>query len=789
MTEKEFFQFQPQEPEEMDVQAMLYKYLRYWYLFVIGVMLSLGAAFFYLKYTTPEYNIRSKVLIKDDEKGPDLADASAFGDLDVFNTTKNIDNEIEVLNAISLMERVLTELSLNTRYFKPGLLQDVEIYGKALPLKVIVGNLDSAAYDMTLRLHVTKSNTFDLEEEDAEGAVVTSSHQFGQEIKRPYGVFTVVAAAGVSSPTSPKDITVTFQDIRKLANYYNGSRLTIAQVNKDASVLMISLVEPVRQKGKDIVNKLIEVYNKEAVEDKNVVASNTIQFIDERLKFLTTELSEVEKDVEAYKRQNELTDVSSEAQIYVESASEYNRQLAEFEIQLDVLNSIETYLRGTEGQYQLVPSTLSIQDPTLLGLITKFNELQLERDRMLQTTPASNLLIQNINDQLANLRVNILENLHNIKRGLEITRNNLQASQAQFQSRIQQVPSIERELLEIKRQQGIKEGLYLYLLQKREEAALSLAAAVSNSRVLDPAMVGDEPVKPKRALVYLLALLLGLGIPFAGIYGKDVLNNKVQERKDVEAATATPVLGELAHSTSRDIVVVTKESKSPVAEMFRLVRTNLQFSTAGKANQVLLITSSMSGEGKTFFSVNIGASLVLTGKKVVILGFDLRMPKLLQELGLPEGKGITNFVISDHLTVEDILRPSQVVPDLFVISSGPIPPNPAELMMNTKVGDLIKELRKRFDYIIIDTAPVGQVADAYTLAPHIDSSIYIVRYGYTYKSQLAIIEDVYRNKKLSHPMIVLNDAQKVNGNGYGYGYGYGEAKKKTWRNMRKGVTA
>ncbi|MBF9253259.1 polysaccharide biosynthesis tyrosine autokinase [Pontibacter sp. 172403-2] len=794
MTEKGFIQFQPEEEDEqIDLKAMLLKYLRYWYLFAISVALALGLAFLYLRYTTPQYIIKSKILIRDDEKGADLLGGSALSDLDIFKSTKNVDNEIEVLNAVSLMQRVLAELSLNTSYYKPGRVHDVELYGRDLPLKVIVGRLDSTAYDKEIILHIKDNNSFVLEEENAAGETITSSHRFGQEIQKPYGAFTVVAAAGAGSPESQQDIIVKFIDIQKLAGYYNEEPLKIEPVSKDASVLWISLKEPVREKGKDIVNKLVEVYNKEAIEDKNLMASNTIQFIDERLKFLTEELSEVEKDVEEYKQENELTDVSSEAQLYVESASEYNKQLAELEIQLDVLNSIEKYLRVKGQQYQLVPSSLSIQDPTLLGLITKFNELQLERERMLQTIQPTSLLVQNVDDQLANLRVNILENLQNIKRGLVITQNNLKARMATFDTRIQQVPSVERELLEIQRQQGIKQGLYLYLLQKREEAAVSLAAAVSNSRVLDPAMVGDKPVEPKKIIVLLLALLAGLAIPFACIYVRDLLNDKVQEKKDVEQATATPVLGELAHNKSGESLVVTPGNRSPIVEMFRLVRTNLQYATVGKANKVVLVTSSMSGEGKTFFSINLGASLVLTGKKVVVLGFDLRKPRLLQELGLPDGPGITNYLVSDRVAVDDIVQPLQALPGLYISSSGPVPPNPAELMMSPKVGQLLEALKERFDYVIIDTAPVGQVTDAFTLAPYIDSSIYIVRYGYTFKSQLEIVDDVYKHKKLRHPMIVLNDAKKENsygnGYGYGYGYGYGEDQKKNRGKSRRAVDA
>ncbi|MDX5438048.1 MAG: capsular biosynthesis protein, partial [Pontibacter sp.] len=578
--------------------------------------------------------MNSTLLIKDDKKGPDLSGNAVFSDLEIFQSTKSIDNQIQILKSKSLMQRVLTELSLYTSYFVEGRVKTTEAYGRSLPVRLIVSDLDSAAFNKSIVLHLKGDNAFDIED----GETITS-HKLGQEIKTAYATFTVVA--GMSPVSESRDkITVKFHDIRKLANHYN-QKLTVAPVNKEASVLTIGLTDAVPEKAKDIIDKLIEVYNKEAVEDKNQIAANTIDFIDERLKFLTNELSEVEKDVESYKKQNELTDVSSEARLYLERASEYNKQLAELEIQIDVLSSIETYLKKQENQFELVPSTLTLQDPTLVGLIGKFNELQLERQRLLRTVKPGNPLVQNLDEQLGNLRVNILENLQNIKSGLTITRNNLRANSSQFASRIQQVPSIERELLEINRQQGIKEGLYLYLLQKREESALSLAATVSNSRVIDAAMAGDLPVKPKKQLIYLLAFLVGLGLPFAGIYLKDLLNDKVQEARDVEKATATPVLGEIAHNSSGETLVVTEDSRGPVSELFRLIRANLQFATVGKENRVILITSSMSGEGKTFFSINLAASLVLTGKKVVVIGFDLRRPRLSQSLGLSNSVGVS----------------------------------------------------------------------------------------------------------------------------------------------------
>jgi tyrosine-protein kinase Etk/Wzc len=775
--------FQSGEPEEIDLKVMLFRYLRYWYWFVIGIIICIGFAFIYLAYATPQYKVQSTLLIKDDKKGPSVSGADAFGGLDIFGSSKNIDNEIEVLKSKTLMQRVLNELNLEVSYFETGLFRNNEVYGDDLPLRVIVKNLDLTAYrkGVTIEIQIQDNNNFVLVEEELNSE--RSSHKFGQEIQRPYGTFTVVANLQNISFEPNKTIVVKFHDIKKLADYYNQKLLTIEPVSKNASVIVIACISPLPEKGEDIINKLIQVYEKEAIEDKNLMASNTVQFIDERLRYLTVELSEVEKDVEQYKKRNELTDVTSEATLFLEQASQYNKELIDSEIRIEVLKSIESYLNSQGNQFGLVPNSLNIEEPTLLALISKFNELQLERQRMLRTTQPNNPLVLNINEQLAHLRANILESLKNIRRGLLIARRNLQETSTGFKSRIQQVPSMERELMEISRQQGIKEALYLYLLQKREESALSLAATVStNSRIIDPAMAGDKPVQPKHLVVFLIALVMGVGIPICIIYIKDLLNDKVQELSDVGQVTSTPVLGEIYFNSSGETVVATEKNKSPVAELFRLIRTNLQFATLGKENKVMMVTSSMSGEGKTFISINLAATLALTGKKVVLIGFDLRKPRLLQDLGLPLGKGVSNYLISENMTVDEILEPSNVMSNLHVIGSGPIPPNPGELMLSSKISTLLGELKNRYDYVIIDSSPIGQISDSYTLAPYIDSTIYVVRYNYTFKSQLNIIDDVYRSKKLKYPMIVLN-GKKESDYQYGYGYGYPEDMKPNKKTM------
>lgn len=764
--------FNNEQNDYVDVRQLVSNYTKYWYLFFLSLILCVGLAYVYLYLATPAYRVSSTLLLKnDDSEGNSFSNNNAPGEINIFNTKQKIDNEIEVLRSKSLMQRVFMELGLHASYFREGQFSLQEIYGADVPLRLSITKLHPLGFNKKITVTRKTSTTYELLEEDGESSV----HKYGEEVSKPYGIYTIIAAP---DNRSAEPIHITFYDTKMVANLYN-DQLKVETVNKKASVIKISLIDTVPQKGKDIINKLLEVYSKEALEDRNLIANTTIEFIDERLKYLTTELTDVERNVETLKVQNEVTDVTSNAGEYQRQQSDYNKQLSDIAISMEVLESIENYINKQPGKFEMVPSNLTIQDPTLVQLIAKFNELQLERERMLRTTLPSNPLVVDLNEQLSSLQLNILENLHNIKNGLSITQKRLQSTSGKFRSQIQKVPSIERDLLEINRQQGTKGNLYLYLLQKREESALALEVTVSKTRMLDAAMQDDIPVSPKRTLIYLLAVIVGLGIPFTGIYIKDAFNDKVQTKKDIQRVTRTPILGQISHNPSGKSLIVTEESGTSITELFRLVRSNINFATAGKENKVLMVTSSASGEGKTFFSINLAASLTLIGKKVALLELDLRMPSLSKQLGKPPGIGISDYLVSTKtISIEDILRPFSSVPGLYIASSGSIPPNPAELMTSHNLAHLINSLKASFDYVIIDTAPIGKVADAFSLGQLVDSTVYIVRSNFTPKDQLELIDDIYKNKKLSHPMIVLNDIKEDSSTAYGYGYNHNSKKKK-----------
>ncbi len=753
--------------ESPSLKNIFRKYSSYWMWFILSLILSIIITFLYLRYTVPQYQVNATILIKDDKKGADLSQASeVFKDLDIFNSTSNLDNEIEVLKGRNLMLRVLKKLNLQTSFFKKGKIKTSEVYGNSIPFQVENLLTDSSAYDQEIEIEILDQTKFTYRDNDS-----FTTYSFNQPINKKYATFSL--RLNHNNFIKGEEIILKINDLRKMAIKYS-DMLTVSPTNKNASVVKLSINTNLPQKGIDLINTLISTYNEEAVEDKNTIALNTIKFIDERLRFLVKELSVVEKDVEVFKRKNNVTDVVSESQSYLQNSSEYEKKLSDFELQNSVLNLIEKYLNNPNNKFGIVPSSLSISDPTLQSLINSFNTLQLNYRRVANDTEAENPITLNLAEQLNTLRSSILENIKNIKRSLFISKQNISGNANKFQNQKNSVPYIERELLEIKRQQSIKEALYLYLLNKREESQLSLAATVSNSRIIDAADMEDEPVKPKKSMVYFIAFIAALGLPIFAISIKSAFDDKVKNIADIKYKTTTPILGEICNSQIFEKLVIKKDSRTTIAELFRLIRSNLSFFANDTEKKVILVTSSMSGEGKTFFSINLGATLALAGNKVLLLEFDIRNPKLLKDLEIESKAGITNLIIGETNNPSELIKPVDQIENLYVLGAGPLPPNPSELLLNARISEIFEYAKAHYDYIIVDSSPIGLVSDSFSLSKFVDQTVYMVRCNFTQKEQLNIIKDIYDNHKLTNPMIVLNDAQNdVSRNYYNYGYGYG----------------
>ncbi|WP_316742778.1 polysaccharide biosynthesis tyrosine autokinase [Pedobacter antarcticus] len=752
------------DDQTVNLKEVVSNYLYHWPLFFIGVIFCLSIAFIYLRYSSPAYLVNSTLLIKDDKKGPGAGAADLLNELDMFGSSKLVDNEIEIIKSKTLMRKVVDRLNLSVTYKTEGRVVDSDIYTNK-PVNIDVVEINSSIYGESLNLTFPSATTYQLEDTET-GKKVKGA--IGQLQRNMFGVYRVSIIGDLSKVDH---LSITFNNPQLVTDNLL-AKLSVTLASKQSTVFNLSLESNVPQKGRDILNTLIQVYNEAALADKNRTTQSTIQFIDERLKLISGELTEVEKDVEGFKSSRGLTDISNDANLFLDNVKANDAKLNEVELQISVIQDIQRYVNSNSIQEKL-PSTLGINDPVLLNQINQLAELQLQRDRLLATTTMDNPLVQPIIKQIETTRAGIKSNIHNISISLANTKNNLLGNNLQFQGSIKKIPGQERQLISIKRQQTIKETLYLYLLQKKEEAALSYASAIADSRTVDPAYSSPEPVKPRKLLIVAAALLMGLILPAGLIYGREILNNKIQSSLDISSATTTPILGEIFFSENSGAIVVNAKSRAAIAEQFRSIRTNMQFlygKTEPGIGKVTLLTSSMSGEGKSFVTSNLATTMAISGKKTVLLELDLRKPKVSQYLNLVNKKGLSNYLIG-KAEIPDIIQPSNVHPNFFVIGSGPIPPNPSELLVNSEIDILVNYLKENFDEIFIDTPPIGLVTDAQILSRLADATLYLVREGVTFKGQIQNLDVLYKEKKFPKINVIYNGV-KLDGK-YGYGYGYG----------------
>ena len=532
------------------------------------------------------------------------------------------------------------------------------------------------------------------------------------------------------------------------------------------------------QKGQDILNTLTALYNQDASEQNNMSANNTARFIDTRLRLLVDELSDVEKQVESYKQANNLTDIDEDAKVYLTKNNVYDQQQIELEMQQHLVKYVEDFIHNPANQYALIPN-LGLTDVGLVGIIQKYNELIIGRDRIATGSSDKNPALITLNQQISSTRKAIQNSIVIGRKGLQITDKDLTNQNELMQSKIKSIPRKEREMLEIKRQQQVKASLYLFLLQKREEASLNMAVTVPKGRTLN---TPDDatPVGPHRSMIIVIFLVIGLLIPAIIIYILDLINTSIRSREDVEKKSGIPVITELGHNDNDSIIIDNATNANPNSELFRLMRTKLQFTLDSPKEKVILITSTMSGEGKTFVSLNLALMLSLADKKVLLMGMDLRKPQLAKHLGIQKTDGITAYLSGQITNYKSMLYKPAEYPSLHVLPAGVIPPNPTELIMKDRFDQLIAELKDQYDYIIIDTAPVGAVSDTFLIDRVADLTLYVCRAGYTDIRNLDFVNRINHEKSLKRIFFVVNDVN-LEANRYSYhrkyGYGYGYGKK------------
>ena len=554
--------------------------------------------------------------------------------------------------------------------------------------------------------------------------------------------------------------------------------LTIAPTSKTTSVAVISLKNSSLQRGQDFINQLLEMYNRNTNNDKNEIAQKTAEFIDERIGIISKELGSTEANLESFKRDAGITDLTSEAQIALAGNAEYEKKSVENRTQISLVNDLRKYLRSNE--YEVLPSNVGLQDAALIGAIERYNEMLVERKRLLRTSTENNPAIVNLDTSIRAMKANVQATLEGTLQGLMITKSNLDREASRYSRRISNAPGQERAYVSIARQQEIKAGLYLMLLQKREENAIALAATANNAKIIDEAIADDTPVSPKGKMIYLIALVLGIGIPVGIIYLIELTKFKIEGRADVEKLTSVPVVGDIPLTDEKNdkngSIAVFENKNNLMSETFRNIRTNLQF-MLNNDQKVILVTSTVSGEGKSFVSSNLAISLSLLGKKVVIVGLDIRKPGLNKVFQLSnKERGITQYLSNPETDLMELVQPSDVNKNLFILPGGTVPPNPTELLARNGLDRAIETLKKNFDYVILDTAPIGMVTDTLLIGRVADLSVYVCRADYTHKAEYTLINELSFEKKLPNLCTVINgvDLKKRK---YGYYYGYGKYGK------------
>ncbi len=782
--------FFKEEKSDTTIKEMTFKHLSYWKWFAGSVVLALFIAFLYIKFQTPIYSVQSSIQIKEDKKSPGQNDL--IKQLNMFTSEKGVDNEIEVLKSFTLMEKVVTSLNLNVHYFElhPPVLvfkgfprlnfnprkstadyfRVNELYDQS-PVSLEVIHPTSLLYEEPLEIDIQTPNLIKLN-----GVIISPD----RAVETPEGLLKVHIANKYSKVNKVK---VVVQPPGVLAESLTRN-LKIEPSSKVSAVLLMSINDPVKQRGCDILNRLIDNYNLAKLEDKNKVAASTLVIIENRLKMISQELGDVEKNVENYKSGNRITDISEESRLFLNNVQDNDIEINKIKIQQQVLEEISKYVHSN-GNSGTAPSTLGISEPVLLNLITQLVELENKQISMSKVVKSDNPMLLSLNDQIAALRQNIDGNIVSQQKSLAISRQQYEGRNARMESMLRTIPGKERLLVDISRQQSIKNNLYLYLLQKREETALSFSSAESDSRTIDIPHAGNKPVSPNSKLIYLVFAILGLAAPFSIIKINELYNDKILRRRDIIDSTGATILGEISYTDHEEPLAVINTG-TLFAEQIRSLRTNLPYVSSGKTPKSILLTSSISGEGKSFVAINLGASLAMMNKKTVILDFDLRKPMLDKLLEIDNTKGISNYLMG-LVKLDEIIYPVSKQPNLFFIASGPIQQSPVELMLNGRLDDLISDLRDLFDFIVVDAPPIGIVTDAQVLAEYSDATLYVVRHDYTPKSYLKYFDSLYKGKKFKHMNIIFNGVREGGRYGYEYGSGYGNGYGYSNKKVKKGL--
>ena len=771
------------EEGSVDYKELIFQYIIHWPWFVASVLVCLIGSWAYLHFQTPVYQVSASIMIKDDKKsGGNSADLESLGLGGMITSTQSIDNEIEVLRSKTILKEVVNNLELYIQYYDEDEFPKKELY-KTSPVIVNLTNQEAdqlpgtalidmklapeGSLDIQLKIGV---NEYTKHFDKLPAVLPTDAGTFGFTLKDS------LLNGKVVGQNEIRNISAMVNRPFGVAKGYQ-NMLNIAPTSKTTSVAVVSLMNTNIQRGQDFINKLMEMYNRNTNNDKNEVAEKTREFINERIQIIDQELGSTEDKLEAFKRDAGLTDISSDAQLAVSGNAEYEKKRVENGTQINLIRDLTKYINNPSNEYEVLPANIGLSDNGLTTQIDRYNELIFERKRLLRTSTENNPMIVNLDTSIRAMKANVQAAIDGTLKGLLIVKADLDREASRFSRRISDAPGQERQYVSIARQQEIKAGLYLMLLQKREENAITLAATANNAKIIDEPVAEGGPVSPRPKMIYMIALVVGVGLPVGIIFLIGLTKFKIEGRNDVEKLTTLPIVGDVPLTTERTgSIAVFENQNTLMSETFRNLRTNLQFIL--KSDQkVILVTSTVSGEGKSFISANLAISLSLLGKKIVIVGLDIRKPGLNKVFNIPrKEQGITQYLSNPEKNLMDFVQLSDVNKNLYILPGGTVPPNPTELLARDGLDKAIEILKKNFDYVILDTAPIGMVTDTLLIGRVADLSVYVCRADYTRKAEFSLINELAESNKLPNLCTVINglNLQKKK---YGYYYGYGKYGK------------
>ncbi|TDL99946.1 MAG: hypothetical protein C4K58_01500 [Flavobacteriaceae bacterium] len=760
--------------EEIDLKELIAPYLRSWPWFVFGALVSLALAFVYLRYASPMYQANASLLIKNKEEGGASALTSQFEDMGLLTggASANLIDEIEIIQSKSLLERVISKNDFQHQYAVQGNIKKTEIFPSPIQIEILKENQDKKTKE-SLILEKIDGQKFEISNEDH-----SQTANFGKPFTFPEIGTLIVSKKGLLEDASYSINLNSFD--QKSAK----SSLVATVLNEKGNIISLSIKGENKEKLVSFLDKLIEKYNQESIEDKSLVNNATEKFLNERIELLTADLGVIEKEAEDFKTNNNLTDIQSEAGIFLENSNEFRKKSLESETRLEVMQTLLNYI-SSSGNDVLIPSNIGLTDPGLASMIATYNETFLERNRLLSSSSHINPVVAELDRQLADLKSTISQSLQKQKNAEQINLNTLKGEEEIVNGKIASIPKQERIFRNIQRQREIKENLYLFLLTKREENGVSQAITEPQAKVIDAPYALEEPIAPKKSIILLSALLLGLLVPFLLVYLKELMDTKVHHKKSIEKLTSTPVYASIVKNSTGENIVVNKSSVASEAESFRILRSSVDLvlqSLKPDHTPVVFVTSTIPKEGKSFVSSNLAMAYAITEKKVLYIGLDIRNPKVGENFDIKSDFGFVNYVLDSDLTLEKITQKNIGNFGLDAIVSGPIPPNPAELLLHPRVEEFFKEIESmNYDIIVVDTAPTAPVVDTSLITQFADAILYTVRSEYTEKSFSLNLHD-FRDKlkKETALGIVLNAVDTTKGYGYGYGYGYGQTKEVPW---------